>query len=538
MKKSISFAADIYKMKKICKKMKIKHFFLIAIMLVCGSLNAQDHYVNPGNYEDNMVVWAKVYIDGQEQQSNNVIEIGAFNGEAVTASSYVQYYNNKYYLVSLTIGGNSDDNYNVTFKLFDHQNSQEMLYYTISNSNGDPVDAIAWAGGTMLGKPKTPYVLNFQHTNTLHVNAYTEKGNWYLISSPLATSVAPTAVENMIPANPAEQGYDLFYFDQNETKEWQTYKAGGAHAGFDLVPGKGYLYANSQNVDLVFAGAPYTESSLNVTITNAGEGHNSAGWNLIGNPYASAATVTESNYYVMNEYGTDFVAASGNVPAMNGILVYTSETKTVTFAPATGKEEDDSEMITLNLNRENGDLLDRLVVRMGEGGTLPKYVLNANNAHISAVMNGAEYAVVNGTNAFMIPVNFNADKMGRFTLGIDVKRAAMDYLHLIDKLTGDDIDLLLEGSYTFAGTTSDMNDRFILRLRYSGYDGIEEIFAYQSGSDIVVTGEGTLQVFDVMGRYLSSHEINGVQTIEALPMGVYILRMVGDGIKTQKIVVR
>ena len=63
-----------------------------------------------------------------------------------------------------------------------------------------------------------------------------------------------------------------------------------------------------------------------------------------------------------------------------------------------------------------------------------------------------------------------------------------------------------------------------------------EIFAYQNGNDIVVNGEGELQVFDMMGRMVMNQHINGVQTI-AKPnqTGVYIFKL---NAMTQKIVVR
>ena len=62
------------------------------------------------------------------------------------------------------------------------------------------------------------------------------------------------------------------------------------------------------------------------------------------------------------------------------------------------------------------------------------------------------------------------------------------------------------------------------------------VFAYQSGSDIIVSGEGELQVFDVMGRMVMNQYINGVQTVEKPSItGVYIFRL---NEKSQKIVVR
>ena len=69
---------------------------------------------------------------------------------------------------------------------------------------------------------------------------------------------------------------------------------------------------------------------------------------------------------------------------------------------------------------------------------------------------------------------------------------------------------------------------------------MEEVFAYQNGSDVVVNGDGLLQIFDMMGRLVNIREIHGVETIctSSLQSGVYIFRMVGDDIKTQRIVVR
>lgn len=55
-------------------------------------------------------------------------------------------------------------------------------------------------------------------------------------------------------------------------------------------------------------------------------------------------------------------------------------------------------------------------------------------------------------------------------------------------------------------------------------------------SDIIVSGEGELQVFDVMGRMISTRRVTGVETVEKPSQtGVYILKL---NEKTQKIVIR
>ena len=175
---------------------------------------------------------------------------------------------------------------------------------------------------------------------------------------------------------------------------------------------------------------------------------------------------------------------------------------------------------------------------MGENSTLPKYMLNNEHANVSVPQNGREYAVVSVAETDMVPVNFKADNQGTYTLSVNAYNVEMEYMHLIDNITGEDVDMLLEDSYTFLGSPSDMTGRFTLRFSKSGNDNAGEIFAYQNGSDIIVKGKGMLEIYDVMGRFVGSYNINGVETIQSMPNGVYIFRMVGETVNTQKIVVR
>ena len=66
-------------------------------------------------------------------------------------------------------------------------------------------------------------------------------------------------------------------------------------------------------------------------------------------------------------------------------------------------------------------------------------------------------------------VSFKAKENGTYTISVDVDNVEMDYLHLIDNLTGDDVDLLAAGpstgsgaSYTFTAKTTDDANRFKL----------------------------------------------------------------------------
>ena len=131
---------------------------------------------------------------------------------------------------------------------------------------------------------------------------------------------------------------------------------------------------------------------------------------------------------------------------------------------------------------------------------------------------------------------FKAMTTGRYTLKVET-HGYINYIHVIDRLTGEDIDMLNGGEYSFFGSSADKENRFIVRLSVVSEE--DETFVYQNDADLVVCGEGELQIFDVTGRFVASYYVNGVETVnKPSQSGIYILRLVGNVTKTQKIVVR
>ena len=379
---------------------------------------------------------------------------------------------------------------------------------------------------------------------TLDIEGFTSDGDgWYLIASPLADVTSVSDVVNM-----TSNDYDLYYFDQTQELEWVNYKPGegNINPGFPLEPSKGYLYANSGNgtdepVTLTFTGVPYTGDGT-VGLTYVAD-HPLSGWNLIGNSWYNTTATIDGRYFMrMNDAHTNIIADDDpQIKPMEGIFVYTEEDgEILTLLPST-KAESIDERVVLNLIGSAGDVIDRVIVRFGEGGTLPKLMLGMEGKEYTKVyvpQEDKDYAVVNGTDTNIIPVNFKAGEMGVYKFSVRVDNTSVGYLHLIDKVTGEDIDMLIDDTYTFVGTTTEREDRFILRLDYNSSTSEGDIFAYQNGNDIVVCGEGTVRVYDLRGRFITSCEVNGVETIEAMPIGVYIFKMYGEHTKTQKMVVR
>ena len=125
------------------------------------------------------------------------------------------------------------------------------------------------------------------------------------------------------------------------------------------------------------------------------------------------------------------------------------------------------------------------------------------------------------------------------------------YAHLIDNLTGADIDLLSANEYKFEASTEDYASRFRLVIDVTGIDEPQTdyddtsgqgTFAFQFGDELVVTGKGTLQFFDLNGRCLLSTNVVGEQSSVALPKvakGVYLLRLTGSKqTQVQKIIIK
>ena len=143
--------------------------------------------------------------------------------------------------------------------------------------------------------------------------------------------------------------------------------------------------------------------------------------------------------------------------------------------------------------------------------------------------------MVNANEFGEMPVNFKAESNGTYTMSFNNQNVEFSYLHLIDNLTGADVDLLANPSYSFNATTSDYASRFKLVFT-AGNTSSDSDFAYVSNGNVIVNGEGTLQVIDMMGRVISTEQINGVSSIKLnAAAGVYVLQL-ND--KTQKIVVK
>ena len=377
---------------------------------------------------------------------------------------------------------------------------------------------------------------------TLTIDGYeddTNEGGYYLIASPLADNVDPATVGMITDdlganATPVTSTYDLYYFDQEEDDEWRNYR----DETFEIVPGKGYLYASKEGTTITFTGVPGTNGQVTLSKTN-NTNADFQGWNLIGNPFAETAYITgDYEFYTLNSNGTELEASTSNsIEAMEGVFVIaTNDGETLTFT--TEEPNNDKSMLALNLSK-NDRVIDRAIVRFCESRQLPKFQLRKNSTKIYIPMEDNDYAVVRSEGMGEMPVSFKAEENGNYTIGFNTENVEFGYLHLIDNMTGADVDLLSTPSYSFEARTTDYASRFKLVFATGNAD---DSFAFFSNGNFVINNEGmaTVQVIDINGRIMSSETINGCANVNVnAAAGVYMIRLInGENVKVQKVVVK
>ena len=460
-------------------------------------------------------------------------------------------------------------------------NKLKLGYYQGLNSdNGSftATDASALVineGGSLMN------AFEMQATVEKNITGYGNgSGNWYFISSPLKGENFynneyyydnPDDIENLTEGN-----YDLYLFDQAQIgMEWQNYKA--HQEEFRIRRGQGYLYANEENTTLQFAGTiaaiegddvtypvdlSYQNDPIQVENPDALEGYDYvypqlAGWNLIGNPFVGTAYQymmggPTFSFYMMNAQGTALAeegVTNVAIPSCTGIFVKVdSEYQQFTFTtqnPEMMRPNNGSLNLVLqqSMDRSSSTVVDKAIVSFNEGSRLEKFVFNAETSKLYIPQDGKDYAIVWSEGCGEVPVNFKATRNGNYTITVSPSEVSMTYLHLIDNLTGDNIDLLETQSYTFEAKTTDYASRFKLVFTCGDANDDNETFAFFNGSEWVISnmGEATLQVIDVMGRVLNTETVNGNATLNTngFSAGIYMMRLInGENVRVQKIVVR
>ena len=376
-----------------------------------------------------------------------------------------------------------------------------------------------------------------------------------------------------------------WHMDDLEHDDWHIFYNNES----TVIPGKGYFAATREETFLQCQGTLNNgDVEYGLTQTPGVPRH---GYNLLGNPYQAYLdfnTFAEMNsgeddaiwddlstasYTILDEDAASYVTfaydASNNPDAAGRfihphqgffVLLRDRNAATAYFLPAMrnataqnvpfrSNDHIDYPLVNLFVSEANGNS-DMVTVELGrpdEGGATLMQGLRAGNAKIWCHYNDKDYAV-----AYTQPgiteaaIRFESVEDTEYTMRWNTYNGDFSYLHLIDNLTGADVDCLSASEYRFSASTSDYKSRFKLVFGYTGIEEPEAVeananFAFMMNDELVVTGEGVLQVFDVTGRQVMSQELHGVQTTVSLPNaanGVYVLRLTeGKQSRIQKMVI-
>ena len=364
-----------------------------------------------------------------------------------------------------------------------------------------------------------------------------------------------------------------------------------------LLPGRGYLVAFADSATyLQCHGALNTGAEITIPVTM--RGYYSTGYNFLGNPYQAAldfnafaeynssddeeaiwTDVSEASYRILSETAKDYVTfaygsstnpfgAGRYIHPHQGFMIYsnTNESATAYFQDLNGADDPHMRAISdqavfrgpqvnyplVNLFATEGNGNRTMVtVELGRpdtGGAQLMSDLHVGKGQIWCRYDNNDWKLAyTRPGVSELPIRFSTIEDTEYTMTWSMHNGEFSYVHLIDNMTGADVDCLTEHEYKFSSKTTDYASRFRLVFQYTGVEENDDPetqeteFAFMMGDELVVNGAGTLEMFDVSGRLLMTSRTEGTQTTLHLPQvsaGVYVLRLTCNGqVKTQKMVI-
>ena len=385
--------------------------------------------------------------------------------------------------------------------------------------------------------------------NIINPNNWSEhKDGWQLISSPLLN-----AETSAFATSGNDNDYDLYKYDGEKELEWRNYKKS---EGFDevFVSGHAYLASYEKAEKATFDGTlnNATSFSQEFSYSNLDPNIYMANFHLVGNPFTFDMNMAQaqytnlvSGYAALNSTGSAFsYFTSGTIPVGDGffVKVKAGEDNASFSYDMNTKRSRGEEANSINVIATSKAGSDNVVIRFAgkEEGFDKLQKFNNEIATVYVSEDNRDYGIYNcESDVKEIGLNFKAEQMGNYTISVKPE-GKFQSITLIDRFTGVETDMLLE-DYNFIATSGSNHERFILKFGSEQQTTDDDQFVYQSGEELVIDAEGTIQIIDMMGRVVYSNEhSNGNDRISVSEFdnAAYIVRVVNEeGVKVQKVVV-
>ena len=309
--------------------------------------------------------------------------------------------------------------------------------------------------------------------------------------------------------------------------------------------GVGYLASYESETTATFKGTLNHEKSYTFDVSY-NSGKDLANFHLLGNPFSfnmNWNNVTTSNmingYAVVNNEGGYDYRTNGDIKVGDGFFVKATDANPSISYNA--RSRNDKKETSLNVIATGKDGKDNVIVRLDEEQEgFPK--INNFNEDIALVYvseNDVPYGIYNYNDDVQeVELFFRAAHIGEYNIHIE-PNGEFEYITLVDNVNGSETNMMTS-SYSFTATPKENGKRFSLKFARGNGADVQENFVYQSGSELVINAEGTIQIIDMMGRVIYNNDVTSNNRIDISKFNktAYIVRLInGNGVNTQKIVV-
>ena len=371
------------------------------------------------------------------------------------------------------------------------------------------------------------------------------KDGWQFISSPIQNAL----ISQFIPAKQAQGDYDLYRYDGSQELQWVNHKN---HNDFEteFVSGRGYLASYETLETATLSGYLYNKDNFDFTEVTYTEGGKFANFHLLGNPFSfdmDWSNITVENVYeafatVDPSTGGYIKHTNGTIPVGDGFFVE-AKGKNPSISYNVGSKSRGEKVEYINVIASGKQGSNNVIIKLAgkeEKGFSKLENLNQSIADIYVKNNGRQYSVLGyDKDVKEVELFFDAKEMGNYTIGIE-PNGKFQSVTLVDRMTGIETNMLLD-SYTFTATANDNPNRFVLKLANGQEPTANSNFVYQSGEELIVEAEGTIQIIDVMGRMVYNNDVessNNRINVSNLKGATYIVRNITDNdVKVQKVVI-
>ena len=331
--------------------------------------------------------------------------------------------------------------------------------------------------------------------------------------------------------------------------------AGGASDGTfetEFVNGRAYLASYQAETTATFTGVLNNATSFDYEVAYDAE-KELANFHLLGNPFSFdmdwsgiAAEGLVDGYAVVNNQGGYDYLTSGNIKVGDGFFVKaTGANASLSYnhkdvVPATrGSEKANS----INVIATSKAGKDNVVVNFAGQAEGFNKLQNFNDAIATVYVseNGKNYGIANvDENTKEVALNFDAKEMGSYTISLDVN-GEFETVTLVDRFTGVETNMLVEDEYSFIASNDDNVNRFVIRLAQGSQLEAQSQLVYQSGEELILSIEGSVQIVDMLGRVVYSNEHasgNNRIYVGEFNDASYVVRVINEeGVKVQKVVI-